>query len=312
MKTRVASAFLSFLIVGLGARAASAHFELDAPPSWNKSQTGGGKGGPPCDTGEASGVVTKVKGGSKLQLKLRETVVHAGHYRVALATQRSELPKDPAVTSDGGGDSISAAIDKAPKLPILADGLFVHTTSDITSNHQWMGEVTLPNITCPKCTLQIIEFMAQHGAPYFYYHCADLEITADSSLPTDPGSGGTTGGSADAGAPIDAAAAAGKGGSTGGKGGGTGSGGTGGDIAGGGAVAGNGGNAAGGAAAGGSTGGRSAGATGQSGGAGAAGSGSGSGDSGGGCSYGASAAPGWLSLVGLSLALVRRKFRRRV
>jgi hypothetical protein len=59
-------------------------------------------------------------------------VFHPGHYRVALAVNsRAELPPDPEVTtaeSEKGPSSISAAIQKIVQVPVLADGLFVHTT----------------------------------------------------------------------------------------------------------------------------------------------------------------------------------------
>jgi hypothetical protein len=71
--------------------------------------------------------------------------------------------------------------------------------------------IMIPNLTCAKCTLQVIEFMAPHtfndGGGYFYHHCADLKITADPALPlfgaaTD---GGAADVSADAVAPAEVA-----------------------------------------------------------------------------------------------------------
>ena len=71
------------------------------------------------------------------------------------------------------------------KIPVLFDGAFVHTTTP--RNTEWKMDVTLPNINCEKCTLQVIEFMAEHGfnvgGGYYYHHCADLQITADPKLP---------------------------------------------------------------------------------------------------------------------------------
>ena len=62
----------------------------------------------------------------------------------------------------------------------------VHTTRQA---EPFETEIQLPNITCEKCTLQIVEFMAEHGynrdGGYFYHHCADLQITADPSKPAD-------------------------------------------------------------------------------------------------------------------------------
>ena len=134
--------------------------------------------------------VGKVQGNSKLHVKLMETVFHPGHYRISLAVNsRAELPADPEVVtrdSERGPWSVSAAIDKAPKSPVLADGLFVHTTKP---TDPFETDITLPNITCSKCTLQIVQFMAEHGynkdGGYYYHHCADLQITADPKVPLD-------------------------------------------------------------------------------------------------------------------------------
>jgi hypothetical protein len=50
-------------------------------------------------------------------------------------------------------------------------------------------DVEIPNINCDKCTLQVIEFMANHGrnpvGDYTYHHCADLHIRANPNKPID-------------------------------------------------------------------------------------------------------------------------------
>ena len=50
------------------------------------------------------------------------------------------------------------------------------------------ADIELPNINCAKCTLQIVQWMAEHGlnvpGEYTYHHCADLQITADPAKPT--------------------------------------------------------------------------------------------------------------------------------
>src|SRR5258708_2539227 len=55
----------------------------------------------------------------------------------------------------------------------------------------WETDISLPNLSCAKCTLQVIEFMADHPynqpGGYSYHHCADLQISADSSKPMDKG-----------------------------------------------------------------------------------------------------------------------------
>lgn len=149
-------------------------------------------GGTATDSGTPTNAVNKAQGGQMLHIKLQETVFHPGHYRVALAVNsRSELPPDPDVTTrdtDKGPWSVSSPIVSQPKIPVLADGLFVHTTK---ATSPFETDVQLPNISCEKCTLQIIEFMAEHGynhpGGYFYHHCAVLQITPDSTKPIDKG-----------------------------------------------------------------------------------------------------------------------------
>jgi hypothetical protein len=192
--------FVTFLAAGVLAPLASAHFKLAEPASWitendlGDPQKLGPCGGTSANAGTPTNAVTKVQGGQKLHLKWTETVYHPGHYRIALSVNsRDELPADPPVqTKDGdkGPMSVSAPIQSTAKVPVLVDGLFPHNTRP-ASNATWETDVVLPNISCSHCTLQIVQFMAEHGlnkdGGYFYHHCADLQITADPKAPpADP------------------------------------------------------------------------------------------------------------------------------
>jgi hypothetical protein len=208
---------------------AQAHFTLLAPPS-SANTTEGGKGAPPCGPDASSNVVTAAQGGHPLTVSVTETVFHAGFYRVALSiNSRSELPADDVVkdaagnirTVTGGADSALAVYTATPLrvfptdaataipavFPVLAANLWPHTsTTDAVYAMQLRlptgakADVMLPNVTCAKCTLQVIEFMNQHpanmGGGYFYHHCADLKITADPALPAFNPAGGSGGGGA--------------------------------------------------------------------------------------------------------------------
>jgi len=181
--------------------AAFAHFKLVEPASWiienerGDPQKAGPCGGTNADWGKPSFAVTKAVGGTKLHLKVQETIYHPGHYRVALAVNSPlELPADPvAVTRDSekGPISVSAPIQEPPQVPVLADGLFVHSTRPQGQMPPFEADVQLPNISCKKCTLQIVQFMAEHAfnnpGGYSYHHCADLQITKDPSKPATPG-----------------------------------------------------------------------------------------------------------------------------
>jgi hypothetical protein len=117
---------------------ARAHFKLLEPQGWIVEADNGDPqkkapcGGTSANAGMPSNIINKIQGGQKLHIKLKETVYHPGHYRIALAVNsRAELPADPmVVTREGarGPQSVSAEIQNPVKIPVLADGLFPHTT----------------------------------------------------------------------------------------------------------------------------------------------------------------------------------------
>ena len=194
-------AVLSAFVLAVVPAVTHAHFKLLEPASWlleddrGDPQKAGPCGGTNTDYGKPSYAVTQAVGGSKLHLKVAETIYHPGHYRVALAVNsHQELPLDPDTTtrdSERGPWSVSAAIQNPPRIPVLADGLFVHDTKPAGTLPPWETDVQLPNINCRKCTLQVVQFMAEHAfnnpGGFTYHHCAALQITADSKKPMDAG-----------------------------------------------------------------------------------------------------------------------------
>jgi len=145
--------------------------------------------GTPANPGVPTNAVTEVKGGSNVRLVVQETVYHPGHYRVALARTAAELPADPQVTTRAGArgeESVSALIQSTPIPPIIADGLFPHTERPTAP---FETDIAMPNINCPRCLLQVVEFMAEHGrnadGDFSYHHCATVNVTADPSKPID-------------------------------------------------------------------------------------------------------------------------------
>ena len=193
-----------FAAVALVAPAIHAHFKLVEPAPWiveddrGDPQKTGPCGGSNTDWGTPSDIVTEVVGGSLLPLKIIETIYHPGHYRVALAVNSPlELPPDPEtrtrLSHRGEWDrpwSVSALIEAPSQPPVLADGLFMHYTREPTPI-EFETEIRIPNINCERCTLQVIQWMAEHAynnpGAYSYHHCAHVKITADSSKPIDEG-----------------------------------------------------------------------------------------------------------------------------
>ena len=190
-------AVAAVLVAGLSIAPVSAHFILEHPAASlaqnaiGDPQKLGPCGGTSQDAGEPTGAVTELTGGTTLHLRLRETVFHPGHYRVALAPAEGRLPDDPeTVTRDGprGPISVSARIVADPEPPVLADGLFQHTERPAPGAF-WEADLKVPNVDCTGCVLQVIQWMAEHGynpdGGYTYHHCAKVNISRDPNAETD-------------------------------------------------------------------------------------------------------------------------------
>lgn len=169
---------LVFAALVFAPRAATAHFLLLSPESWIfEGEYGDPQHTSPCgDDGSATptGTITPFAPGETITITIDEKIYHPGHYRVALAVNRADLPAPPPVTADGFDDCGSVPIMDPPVFPVLADGVFMHSAP--FSGPQSI-QVTLPSdVTCTSCTLQLIEFTHNHGAPCWEYHCADISI----------------------------------------------------------------------------------------------------------------------------------------
>lgn len=168
---------VAVLLGGLGL--ARAHITLQEPQPWLVEDADGDpqKTAPCGGTGTPTGVVTHYFPGETITVRWRETIYHPGHFRIALTSDRSALV-DPMIVVDGAGNSVSAAIADPPTAPVLLDGLFPRTATSGSSGRTFEQQVTLPNVECPSCTLQVIQFMSHHATPYVYHHCANVAITA--------------------------------------------------------------------------------------------------------------------------------------
>src|SRR5690348_12330025 len=193
---RLCALFGGGVLLAVLAPAGLAHFRLLEPASWlQESEIGDPQWAAPCggtatDPGKPTGAITKIQGGEKLHIRIREMAFHPGFYRVALAVNsRDDLPKDPEPWTEWSGTvekSVSGAIHYPPSPPVLADGLFQHIAP---FDKDQETDVVIPNINCSKCTLQVIEFMADHSrnteGDFSYHHCAGLQIRANPSKPID-------------------------------------------------------------------------------------------------------------------------------
>jgi hypothetical protein len=200
MSGKAPTLFMRTRLTALGAAAALsapgtgalAHFTLLEPESWIvESALGDPQKDGPCGgvTGTPTGTVTTVQAGETITLRWQETIYHSGHWRIAVARDRSEL-QDPAVASmvDSRCNYPAGAADVPAEYPVLMDNLFPRT-APLAAAQMFEHEITIPDMNCELCTLQVIQFMTNHAPPCIYYHCADITIIGA----TDPPAAGICG-----------------------------------------------------------------------------------------------------------------------
>jgi len=208
----------AFALGAMGALApapAYAHYVLQSPASYDSIDptTGLPEKLGPCgneDPQMLTGAVTAFQEGQSITITIDEVVPHPGHYRVALAMtpdhMQASFPDDPVPTpgvtnsgtmtcSDGDMTACgSVPIEDPPVFPVLADNLFEHCMPFAGPQS---ATIKLPaGVTCDKCTIQVLEFMSDHGPNVpggcFYHHCADVSIRSQAVAVDGGGQGSGT------------------------------------------------------------------------------------------------------------------------
>jgi hypothetical protein len=178
----------SVLAVLLPAKAL-AHLGLDVPTSRygpDTLKTG------PCGVagGERTSNVSYYEPGETIEVRWDEYVDHPGHYRIAF--------------DDDGDDDF---VDPATMLELYSnDTVLLDGVADKGQGESdYVATVTLPDLSCGNCTLQVIQVMYDKP-PYttpgndIYYQCADLVLReAGMDAGTDAGTDSGTGAGSDAG-----------------------------------------------------------------------------------------------------------------
>jgi len=141
---------------------ALAHIELSSPPNryGDEQKTG------PCGRadGERSTNVTTYEPGATISVSWDETVNHPSHYRISF--------------DDDGDDGF---VDPAEMMEFYSNEAVLIDEIPDSDTRQYEVAVTLPEIECENCTLQLIQVMYDKP-PYtipgndIYYNCADLVL----------------------------------------------------------------------------------------------------------------------------------------
>lgn len=157
--------------LALSAGPVSAHLNLTFPPPRTTSLKSGPCGAQGSTRGTA---VSTFLPGQTITVTWDEFVDHPGHFRIAFDDEGDDIFVDPQ-----GFDDVSGGPG------VLLDGI-----ADRSGGGVYSQEITLPDIECDNCTLQVIQVMSDK-APYgdgndMYYQCADLVLSADAEPDENP------------------------------------------------------------------------------------------------------------------------------
>ena len=182
--------FVAFAV--LSPAEARAHLGLDVPTSRygpDTLKTG------PCGVagGERTTNVTYFEPGETIEVRWDEYVDHPGHFRIAFDDDGVDDFVDPATMMELYSNDA-----------VLLDGI----ADKGQGERDYVATVTLPDLSCDNCTLQVIQVMYDKP-PYttpgndIYYQCADLVLREAGTLPdagTDTDAGPRTSAEAGTGA----------------------------------------------------------------------------------------------------------------
>lgn len=122
----------------------------------------------PCGVtgGERTTNVSYFEPGETIEVRWEEYIQHPGHYRIAFDEDGVDDFVDP-----------STMMELYSNEAVLLDGI------EDTGESDYRVTVTLPDVTCDRCTLQVVQVMYdkppyEPGDNDLYYQCADLVLKA--------------------------------------------------------------------------------------------------------------------------------------
>ncbi|MGD8641653.1 MAG: lytic polysaccharide monooxygenase, partial [Gammaproteobacteria bacterium] len=93
--------------------------------------------------------------GQQITVEWEETINHPGYFTIAFS---------PA-NDTGFADNILYRLED--------------TQNDLNVPHFYSADITLPEVECDTCTLQLVQYMTERDPPSLYYSCADIRLVAE-------------------------------------------------------------------------------------------------------------------------------------
>jgi hypothetical protein len=145
-------------------------FKSNTPP---RNASTGLKSGP-CGNVPRTQTPTIYEAGQEIEVQWEETINHPGYFKVSFS---KENDTDWLVLLPRYNDTLNGRIEAG-------------------ATHKYSATVKLPNLTCEKCTLQLIQVMVdtepKEGESLppssFYYSCSDVKLIKGKQ-PIDPSPG---------------------------------------------------------------------------------------------------------------------------
>jgi hypothetical protein len=194
----------AFSALSLLAISALAHVELQSPMPRAKGQSEGNLKNTPCgqNADGRTDRVTVFEPGQTITIAFNEFIDHPSYYRVAFDPDGDTFPMRSGVPANAV-ETIEAARAAEQALFQGTGSVLLAVVPEVNGKAS-SATVTLPNMECENCTLQLIEFMYDKADPqHGYYQCADIALRSAGTV--DPGEGDGDGdgnlGTPDAGAP---------------------------------------------------------------------------------------------------------------
>lgn len=157
----------------------------------------------PCGItgGERSSNINYFQPGETITITFDEYVGHPGHYRIAFDDDGADFEDPVCLTNCDDGRSGTPTWAEDDTGMVLVDLI-----EDRTGNETYMVDVTLPDVECDNCTLQVIQVMYDKfpytsGGNDIYYNCIDLVLSSEPG--PDAGPGADAGAGPDAGPGVD-------------------------------------------------------------------------------------------------------------
>ncbi|MEK6555618.1 MAG: SCE4755 family polysaccharide monooxygenase-like protein [Bdellovibrionota bacterium] len=148
------------LVILLSPTLTFAHTRLKPSTGILPRSTNSGIKSGPCGNLPASLNPPLLTGGQQLLVTWEETIEHPGRYEIYFSQANDSNFTLLATIPDVQGGAMP---------------------------HQYSTTVTLPDVNCDNCTLQLIQVMTENPAnPSLYYSCSDMKLIASSPNPVPP------------------------------------------------------------------------------------------------------------------------------